>query len=68
MTFTNVLIRFINTLLRTVLATEEYELNIILTDKNNIIVYEEIKVFRNYTLSDVQRLINKIKQIGSRDE
>ena len=49
--------KFVVSLLRTITQQtappENYELNICLTDKNNIVIHQEIKILEGYRQEDV---------------
>lgn len=48
------------------LSSEEYHLDIILTDKNNIVIHEEHKVFMDYTLLDLHHTVENIKELSGK--
>ena len=50
------------------MVPEDYELSICLTDKNNIVVYQETKLLENYGQEDVDWIIDKIKNFANEDE
>lgn len=47
---------------------EDYELSICLTDKNNIVIHQEIKILEGYRQEDVDWIINEIKNFANEDE
>ena len=67
MTLLDFIGKVVYTVLKTTLATEEYELHMVLTDKNNIVIHEETYVYQQYTLAQVDDVIYKMKELG-RDE
>ena len=64
--------KFIVSLLRTIsqqmALPEDYELSICLTDKNNIVIHQEIKILEGYRQEDVDWIIDKIKNFANEDE
>lgn len=64
MTLLNMIGKIITTVLKTALTTEDYELHIVLTDRNNIVIYDDTKVFDEYTFADLHKLIGELKGIG----
>ena len=47
---------------------KDYELSICLTDKNNIVIHQEIKILEGYRQEDVDWIIDKIKNFANEDE
>ena len=47
---------------------EDYELSICLTDKNNIVIHQEVKTLEGYRQKDVDWIINEIKNFANEDE
>lgn len=64
MTLLNLIEHALFNIFRVALSSEEYELHVVLTDKNGIVIHEETKVFQEYRFSDVQWLIGQIKELG----
>ena len=48
------------------LATEEYHLNMVLTDKYGIVIYEESKVFMDYSMLDLHHTIENLKELSGK--
>ena len=67
MTLLNIVSKLITTVLKTELTSKDYKLHIVLTDRNNIIIHEDEKVFDEYTFTDLHKLINELKAIGHDD-
>ena len=64
------LLRFIVNMFRIAqhMVPEDYELSICLTDKNNIVIYQETKILEDFKQVDIDWIINEIKNFGNEDE
>ena len=47
---------------------EDYELSICLTDKNNIVIHQEVKTLEGYRQEDVNWIIKEIKNFANEDD
>lgn len=52
-------------IIRAVCRTEEYNLDIVLSDKNNVVIHERHCTLDQYTWSNVLRLKREIDELGN---
>lgn len=66
--FANFVVSLLRNITKQMVLPEDYELSICLTDKNNIIIHQEVKILEGYRQEDVDWIINKIKNFSNEDE
>lgn len=66
--FVNFVVTLLRGLSRQIALPEDYELSICLTDKNNIVIHQEIKILEEYKQEDVDWIINEIKNFANEDK
>lgn len=66
--FLNFVVTLIRGLSRQIALPEDYELSICLTDKNNIVIHQEVKTLEEYKQEDVDWIINEIKNFANEDK
>ena len=55
-------------LVRALVSTEDYNLDMVLTDKDNVVVFERHAVLEGYRRTDVLYMIEEMKTIGDGEE
>lgn len=66
--FASFVISLLRTLTKQITLPEDYELSICLTDKNNIVIHQEIKTLEGYKQEDVTWIINEIKNFANEED
>ena len=66
--FTKFVVSLLRTITQQMALPEDYELSICLTDKNNIVIHQEIKILEGYRQEDVDWIINEIKNLANEEE
>ena len=62
------LANLIFSLVKALAASEDYQLNMVLTDSYNVVVFEREVKLEGYRKSDVLYMIKEMKTIGDEDE